>query len=307
MGHAEVEPVRSRTVMMIVMALVFGSMAVLAGQKWLEGQASRQRGEPQVVQRAEPMATIVVAALPLKFGTEITAQHLREIPWAQAALPKGAFAKVTDILDGKGKRVALAAMEENEPVLQPKVTGSGQRASLAAVIEDGMKAVTIRVNDVNGVAGFVLPGERVDVLLIRTAEKGEAYADVILQNLRVLAADQSADERSDKPAVVKAVTLEANTEQAQRLTLAATVGTLSLALRAAGANDFEASRRIGVADLVQGGPALPPADFASMTPEPRPANTVVGVTRAMKRQDYNVPTFSGPETPDVGTASVVNR
>jgi pilus assembly protein CpaB len=97
-----------------------------------------------------------------------------------------------------------------------------------------MKAVTIRVNDVEGVAGFVLPGDRVDVMLTRQQDKAVAAADVVLQNVRVLAIDQLADERTEKPSVVKAVTLEVEVTAAQKLALAATVGTLSLALRKAG-------------------------------------------------------------------------
>ena len=93
-------------------------------------------------------------------------------------------------------------------MLSSKITGPGQRATLSAMLSDGMKAVTIRVNDVEGVAGFVLPGERVDVVLTRTGEKNNAVNDVVLQNVRVLAVDQLADQRADKPAVVQAVTLE---------------------------------------------------------------------------------------------------
>jgi len=122
--------------------------------------------------------------------------------------------------DGKNRRVALSAMEENEPVLAAKVTGPGGRASLAAVLGEGMKAATVRVNDVLGVGGFIFPGERVDVIVTRVLDKGEAFSDVIAQNVRVLAVDQTADERSDKPAVVKAVTLEVTTAQAQKVTLA---------------------------------------------------------------------------------------
>ena len=97
-----------------------------------------------------------------------------------------------------------------------------------------MKAVTIRVNDVEGVAGFVLPGDRVDVVLTRQKDKNVAATDVVLQNVRVLAVDQVADERADKPSLAKAVTLEVEAIGAQKLALAATVGTLSLALRKAG-------------------------------------------------------------------------
>ena len=109
-------------------------------------------------------------------------------------------------------------------MLAGKVTGAGQRATLSAVLRDGLKAFTVRVNDVDGVAGFVLPGDRVDVALTRQVDKNSATTDVVLQNARVLAVDQIADERTDKPSVVKAVTLEVNAVGAQKLSLAASVG-----------------------------------------------------------------------------------
>jgi pilus assembly protein CpaB len=197
------------------------------------------------------------------------------------------------------------AMEENEPVLKAKITGPGQRASLAAVIDPGMKALTVRVNDVNGVAGFVLPGERVDILLTRNLDKNDSWADVLLQNIKVLAADQSADERSDKPSVVKAVTLEVSTAQAQKLTLASTIGSLSLALRAAGMAEVEATRRVSLSDLAreESTPAAPAVASAAPVAEAR-RTTTVSVARAMKRQEYSVP-VQGPERPaDAPTAKV---
>lgn len=288
---------RSKTVIMIALALVFASMAVLTGHKWLDRLSSQRLREIQVVKPVSTR-TIVVAAVPLKFGTEITRKQLAELPWPGEAVPKGAFATFDEVLDGKGRRVALAAIEENEPILSAKITGPGQRASLAALIGEGMKAVTVRVNDVLGVAGFVLPGERVDVLLTRTLDKGEAFADVLLQNVKVLAVDQSADERADKPAVVKAVTLEVATAEAQKLSLASSVGTLSLALRAAGTANAEATRRVLVEDLTRAADpdrlnTVLAAMGAVTIPEKRRMTTEVGVTRAMKRQEYSVPVQGG--------------
>ena len=156
---------------MVALAIAFGVMAILAGQRWLDRQAAAQRvvREPAATKPIE--TTIVVAKTPLKFGTEVTRSHLNEIPWVGEALPEGSFRSIGDILNGQGRRVALSTIEVNEPVLKAKITGPGQRASLAAVLEEGMKAVTVRVNDVLGVAGFVLPGERIDVLLTRNLEK----------------------------------------------------------------------------------------------------------------------------------------
>jgi pilus assembly protein CpaB len=253
-------------------------------------------------------ATIVVVASPLRFGTELSPQHLREVPWPEGAIPKGAFASVKEILDGT-KRAALVAMEENEPVLKSKITGPGQRASLAAVIDPGMKALTVRVNDVNGVAGFVLPGERVDVLLTRNQDKDDSWADVLLQNVKVLAADQSADERSDKPSVVKTVTVEVSTAQAQKLTLASTVGALSLALRPAGIAEVEATRRISLSDLTHDVPTgpVPPAETETAAPVADVRRTTtVSVARAMKRQEYSVPVQTR-EAPSAGDPAKVTQ
>lgn len=118
----------------------------------------------------------------------------------------------------------LAAIEANEPVLALKITGPGQRATLSALVKPGMKAVTIRVNDVEGVGGFVLPGDHVDVVLTRQIDKGSATTQVVLQNTRVLAVDQTADERVVKATVAKSVTLEVDTVDAQKLWLASSVG-----------------------------------------------------------------------------------
>jgi hypothetical protein len=127
------DPVR-KTFMMIGIALVFGLGAVFVAQKWLDRQSNRLR-QAQVAPAAVATATIVVAAAPLRFGTELSPQHLREVPWPAGAIPTGAFTSIKDILDGKTRRAALVAMEEYEPLLKSKITGPGQRASLAAVID----------------------------------------------------------------------------------------------------------------------------------------------------------------------------
>ena len=298
---------RSKTLIMFGLAIVFGLAGVLLAQKWLERQSGRLR-EAQVAPKPAAVATIVVVASPLRFGTELSSQHLREVPWPEGAIPKGAFASIKEILNGT-RRAALVPMEENEPVLKSKITGPGQRASLAAVIEPGMKALTVRVNDVNGVAGFVLPGEHVDVLLTRNLDKDESWADVLLQNVKVLAADQSADERSDKPSVVKTVTLEVSTGQAQKLTLASTVGSLSLALRPAGMADVEATRRVSLSDLVRQEPttsiASAPVDAPAPIADAR-RTTTVGVARALKRQEYSVPA-QAREAPAADPAKVTQN
>ena len=267
---------RSSTIIMIAFAAVFGLLAVFLAQAWLNSQAEMRARSLDAMKKPLAVQTIVVASKPLRFGAELGAVSLREIPWPEEAVPAGAFSKITD-LTSNGRRVVLTPIEANEPVLASKITGSGQRATLSAMLGDGMKAVTIRVNDVEGVAGFVLPGDRVDVMLTRQQDKNAAASDVVLQNVRVLAVDQVADERTDKPSVAKAVTLEVEVMSAQKLALSATVGTLSLALRKAGEATAATTRRITLSDLPK----------AAAVTDDRFQN--ISVLRGGQRFEYSVP------------------
>lgn len=288
MGCGDID-VRTNTIIMIGMAGVCGVLAIMAGRTWLDQQSEARMRAMQANQKQVKAATIVVAAAPIRFGTEITRQHLREMPWPDGAQPKGAFPSLEAFFAGQVKRVALDAMDENEAVLAAKVTGPGQRASLSAVIGEGMKAITIRVNDVNGVAGFVLPGDRVDILLTRAStEARPGSTDMILQNLRVLGVDQILDEKTDKPIMAKAVTLEANAADAQKLALGSTVGTLSLGLRPAGTLKVEPARRISESDLVSGQPA---DGLVTATVGTGGSGASIGVTRGTTRQNYSVPAY----------------
>ena len=242
---------RANTVIMVVLAVVFGVVAVVLANIWLAGQ----RNAMAATSADTPRDTVVVAAAPLKFGDVLSADKLREIAWPAGAIPQGAFKTAKELLDAEGgNRQALQAIGTNEPILATKITGPGQRATLSAVLTEGMRAVSIRVNDVLGVAGFVFPGDRVDVLLtrnVRDADGNEqSYVDVLLQSVKVLAVDQVADESTESPTVVKAVTVEVDTKDAQKLTLAAGSGQLSLALRQSASSEGETTERVTLADLV---------------------------------------------------------
>jgi pilus assembly protein CpaB len=154
-----------------------------------------------------------------------------------------------------------------------------QTPALSALVKPGMKAVTIRVNDVEGVGGFVLPGDHVDAVLTRQLEKGNATTQVVLQNTRVLAVDQTADERAAKATVAKSVTLEVDTVDAQKLWLASSVGSLSLLLRKAGETAEIRTRKVTLNDLGTNEPVS--TDKA--------ATVTVVVTRASAKQEYSVP------------------
>jgi pilus assembly protein CpaB len=275
--------VRTSTIVMIGFAVLFGLLAVFLAQTWLNNQADARLRSIEAQRKAPAAArTIVVASKALRFGDELTAPALREQPWPEDALPAGAFGKIADLTGAK--RVVLMPIDANEAILATKITGPGQRATLSAMLGDGMKAVTIRVNDVEGVAGFVLPGDHVDVLLTRTSsETKNTINDVVIQNVRVLAIDQVADQRAEKPSVVKAVTIEVDETEGQKIALSQTAGTLSLLLRKAGELADESTRRVTAADLGR-----------SETPAQNAHFVTIGVIRPgkdeqAKRYEYTVP------------------
>ena len=220
-------------------------------------QASRQpvaAQETPVRPPAPDTKTVVVAAVPLRFGTVLTAEALSEVQWPAASVPPGAFTSRDALVSG-AQRTVVASIRKSEPILSSRITGPGQRGSLSAVIEDDKRAITIRVDDVVGVAGFVQPDDRVDVLWTRfdrpatgRSDSAPAYTDLLLQNVRVLAIDQLADRGAQvKPA--KAVTVEVTSQQAQKVALAAQAGQLSLALRQSGSSLLSEPQRVNLDDL----------------------------------------------------------
>jgi pilus assembly protein CpaB len=279
--------VRTNHVVILVLAIVMGGIAALWSRYWLVSRSHMSAD-------AAPIGSIVVAAKPLAFGAVVTADNVSEIPWAAAALPEGAFATKDDLLKD-GRRVVLSPLAPNEPVLRSK---TGERGSLSSLLQEGKRAVTVRVDDVRGVAGFILPGDFVDVVLIAedSAARRENYSEILLQNLKVLAVDQLASERQEQPTVPKAVTLEVTPEQAQKILLATNIGRLSLTLRRLTDINLADSRRVTEKDLGDGRsivqrvvvPPPPPAP-AVQAPPPPPTNTAtVAIVRNMKREEYTV-------------------
>jgi pilus assembly protein CpaB len=240
---------RANSVVMLAVAILFGAVAVYLANMWL---AAQSRQQVQVVQApAVETATIVVATTDLSFGTIISPENVREIPWPKTSMPDGAFATVAE-LTSNGQRAALASISPNEPILKWKISGPDARASLSALVGPGMRAAAIRVNDIVGVGGFVLPGDRVDVLYTRNAKDEKEYSstDVLIQNVRVLAVDQLADQKKNDPVVAKVVTVEVSTIDAQKIALAQTTGSLTLTLRSAGSMDAAPAQRIVEQELV---------------------------------------------------------
>jgi pilus assembly protein CpaB len=282
--------VRASSIIISIAAVVMGAVASLLVLSWLRSQGHEATREVR--------GTIVVAASQLGLGVTLTEDNLAEIVWAATTLPEGAFATKHELLKD-GRRVVLASLERNEPVLRAKITLPGQPGSLSSVLEDGKRAVTVRVDDVRGVAGFIRPNDRVDVVLIRTEgnSSGSSYSDLILQLVKVLAVDQLTGERNEQATVAKAVTLEVTAEEAQKVLLATNIGKLSLILRQAGAGSPEANRRVTERDLAQvelspppqkKAAADPPAPPPAAIPARRSNTATVSIVRGLKREEYTV-------------------
>jgi len=270
---------KSKPVIMIAIAVLFGALSIFVADIWLNAESNARpivvketvRDTPQI-----KFSTIVVAAKPLRYGDKVEAESLVEIPWPEDKLPAGAYQKIDHAIND-GERLVLSPIEANEPLLMSKLSGKDGRAALSNILSPGMRAVTIPVDDVSGVAGFITPGDRVDVLLISSGET--MSADLILQNVKVVTVDQGADERDTTAKIANAVTVEVTSEDARKLALAKATGKLSLTLRAAGDSAITAdSANDGMGDRIG----------SLLEGDKIPRQRTVVVTRAMKPTPYSV-------------------
>lgn len=298
---------------MIGIAAVFGAISIFAADLWVKS-AANQRVDPIEVSVPVPDApkfkTIVVASAPMRFGMTLDRAQLAEIPWPQDNLPEGAFGSIGEIFVD-GPRVVLSPIEASEPVLLAKLSGANGRASLSNLLSPGMRAVTIKTDEIAGVGGFVTPGDRVDVVLTRDAgaiqEVSENAAgaagstiatEIVVDNAKVLTVGQGADERQTGPQVVNSVTIEVNVEGAKKIALARNIGALSLSLRSA-ADASAAGDGITTISSFGGSAAggAAGAVIEAMTAEPEgPKFKTVIVTRGLQPQSYQVVTPEKPRT-----------
>ena len=205
-----------RALIMLVFSVFLGIAAVLLAARWMGQQASNDR------------TTVLVAVRDLDLGQAITPVMVQTIAWPAGALPVGAF---NDPKKREG-RVVRSSIFKGEPVLAPKLAPEGTKAGLDSIIKEGQRAITVKVNEVVGVAGFLAPGSFVDLLVNMKDERENPISRVVLERIMVLAVAQEAQRPDEsKPKVVNAVTLEVTSGQAEKIDLARNIGTISLMLR----------------------------------------------------------------------------
>jgi pilus assembly protein CpaB len=282
---------RMRAFWMLALALLLAGGSVYLARNWLENQV-----QPVIVQENKapeiPLTKVVVAGTSLQFGNVLRREHLRLVDWPAETVPAGAFASYDELLDAEEQRVVLRPIEPNEPILKSKVSGYGGRAILSSLVAPNMRAMTIRINDVTGVAGFVLPGDRVDILLTRE-RGGSPVTDIFMQNIKVLGIDQDANQARQQPGVVRAITFEVTPTQSQKLVLSQRVGSLSLALRHTTNVDAVRPETISIRDLRIG--------EANVPEQPEPATLVL--KEADRPQIAAAPRKVEPKKPGSGTVA----
>jgi len=212
---------RSITMLAVAVLLAFG--AVLVAARWINAQA------------AGTTTRIAIAQVDIGLGARISPEMVKLSDWPANAMPPGAVSDASTLAG----RVSRASIVRGEPILEAKLAPPGTQGGLSAVVPEGKRAITVRVNDVVGVAGFALPGNFVDILVNtqdesmknQSAAHDPSISKIVLERIMVLAVAQESSRDETKPKVVNAVTLEVTPEQAEKLDLARSVGTLSLVLR----------------------------------------------------------------------------
>jgi pilus assembly protein CpaB len=249
------------------------ALAVAAGGTFAYGtyQYMQNAPKPEAGASSLPTSSVLVAASDLQIGAELKQEDLRAVQWPSNAVPAGAFGKPEDLV---GRGLIMPVMT-NEPFLPSKLASKDAGAGLPPVIPEGQRALSVRVNDVVGVAGYVLPGTRVDVVATMNPSQNQQdiTSKVILTNVQVVAAGTKIEQdEKNKPIQVAVVTLLVNPDEAEKLTLASTEGKIQLALRNPLDKTAPTTNGIRPAPLMSGGAVR---RVASANPAPRQPQAVV--------------------------------
>lgn len=210
---------KSRIAMMLVVSLAMAGGAAVLALSWLHDRTAPTEAQG---------TSVAVAALEIPFGQKLESTHVRMVQMPDELVPKGSFRSLDDAVG----RVAKQSIYPGEVLLQERLVEHLGGSALAAIVEKGKRAVTVRVDDVVGVAGFLLPGNRVDVVASeRKGSNRNVVSETLLADLKVLAVDQTASPDKNQPVIVRAVTLEVTPAQAEQIVKATQQGKVQLTLR----------------------------------------------------------------------------
>ena len=279
-------------------AVVFGMLAVWLAQGWINDAvqsefAAKRSAQPKVTKK-EPGLPVVVAKTDVAFGVKLTPDMLEVIEIPKDAKPLGTFASLEDLkLDPTRPTVALIPISANEMLFDHRISGPGGRGSLSALITPGMRAFTIYVSAVSGVGGFVVPGDRVDILYTRDVDQqrngSNLKSDLLLQNVKVLGIDQNLNDQTDQPAPADTLTLEVTPVDAQKLRLAQDMGTLAISLRRNGETDVIKGQTVSATTLLGTTTSSSSRPTVQRPSRRKPAKTSSGSEVVVVRGDVREP------------------
>ena len=213
--------VKRRGIVLVFLSLLMAVGAAFVANKWIDARVMPAQDNTL------NSASVVAAAMSIPFATKVEERHLKLVEMPEGLTPDGFFKSIDEVLG----KVSTTNISRGEILVTERFRTHTTGSTLAALVNPNMRAVTVRVDDVIGVAGFLLPGNTVDILASRKGGKGRAITETILKNIKVLAVDQTAAAESNEPVIVRAVTLEMLPRQAEILFQARTEGKIQLTLR----------------------------------------------------------------------------
>lgn len=276
---------------------------VLGGSIMFRGVEVQSPSQVVKIEVPAEVVDVVVASTTVAYNEKLKRADLKVVKWPKDSKPVGSFSSIDDVFSDDADRYFMARTIANEVILPGKLSEPGRQATLAALLHKNTRAVSVRVDDVLGVSGFVRPGDFVDVIMTRSTDDSVNpvnFSVTLLQNIHVLGVDQTSRVTSDVADVVKraakTVTLEVDIVAAQKLALGGTVGKLSLALRQPKSTVYRQIKQIRMADLagtgrevtrgglqLTSGTASKPAALP-----PKKLTKTIGVTRAVERVEVEV-------------------
>jgi pilus assembly protein CpaB len=276
-------------------ALVFGLLAAVTVSRYLSSAQAYSRDQNQVV----------VAKVAIPVGTKIIAEQLMAVQFSKESTPDGVFQSVDKLVG----RVAVMNIAPREPVTESRLAPVGTAGGLSAVIPEGYRAMTVKVDDVVGISGFIMPGTLVDVVVVITpndTSSQDPISKIVLQSIKVLANGQNIDkpESEREPNSVKAVTLLVTPEQAEKLALAASEGKLQLVMRNSIDEGDEQTSGVNKRGLLNGDHAAPQPEPGSLKSEQPTKPQPVPVTRRVRVEPEPKPAPVMVQTPEKPRASV---
>lgn len=289
-----------RFIIVLGCALVFGLLAAFSVSRMLSSAQAYTKD----------MTNVVVAKVDIPLGTKIVSDQLTVVQFPKSAMPDGTFETAEKLVG----RVAVTNIKPREPVTESRLAPEGTTGGLSAVIPEGYRAMTVKVDDVVGISGFIQPGTLVDVVVVidpadKNSEQGP-ISKIVLQNIKVLANGQNIDQPKDEREAnsVKAVTLQVTPEQAEKLALASTEGKLQLVMRNSVDQDDAQTTGVNKRGLLTGERAMPQPDPGALKseqqqkPESKPASP--RRPRAQSMNDSVPPVAPAPAAPPPPRSSV---